>query len=237
MERLEKIEYRPFGNAALRAAFSATIPVLTGYIPLGMAYGFLMASIGYGPLWALGMSVLVYGGSIEYMAVTLLSSAFAPLQAFLIAIMINARHIFYGLSLLDKYHGLGKVRSFLIFALTDETFSLVSTLELPEGVGRKDFYFWVSLLDYSYWLAGSFLGALLGAMVNINTKGLDFALTALFVVLFMEQWKKKERRAAGVIGLACMAVGIAVFGPENPLIPAMLLILAVLLGGRKWLCI
>lgn len=237
MERLEKITYRPAGNAALRAAFTATIPVLTGYIPLGMAYGFLMASIGYNPLWALGMSVLVFGGSIEYVAVTLLTAAFAPMQALLVAIMVNARHMFYGLSLLDKYHGLGKVRPFLIFALTDETFSLVSTLEPPEGIERKDFYFWISLLDYSYWLTGSFLGALLGSVLSINTKGMDFVLTALFVVLFLEQWKKRENRVAGIIGLVCMAVGVAAFGPENPLIPAMLLILAVLLGGRKRLCV
>lgn len=238
MERLEKHEYRAAaGGAALRAAFSATIPVLTGYIPLGMAYGFLMASIGYGPLWALGMSMVVFGGSIEYMAVTLLTSAFAPVQAFLIAVMINARHIFYGLALLDKYHGLGRARPFLIFALTDETFSLVSTLEPPETVERRDFYLWISLLDYCYWLAGSLLGAALGSLLRVNTAGMDFVLTALFVVLFMEQWKKKERRAAGLVGLVCMAVSIAVFGPENPIIPAMVLILAALLGGRKWLCI
>lgn len=237
MERLERIEYRPTRNAALRTAFFATIPVLTGYIPLGMAYGFLMASIGYSPLLALGMSALVYGGSIQYVAVTLLASAFAPIQAALVAVMVNARHMFYGLSLLDKYHGLGRVRPILIFALTDETFSLVSTLEPPKNVERKDFYFWISLLDYSYWLAGSFLGALLGSVLDINTEGMDFVLTALFVVLFVEQWKKKENRPAGLIGLACMAAGVAVFGPENPLIPAMLLILAVLLGGRKWLCV
>lgn len=237
MERLEKIEYHAPKNAALGAAFSATIPVLTGYIPLGMAYGFLMAAAGYGPLWALGMSVLVFGGSIEYMAVTLLTSAFAPVQAFLVAVMINARHIFYGLSLLDKYHGLGRVRPFLIFGLTDETFSLISTLEPPAGVGRGSFYFWITLLDYIYWLAGSLLGAALGSVLTVNTRGMDFVLTALFVVLFMEQWKKKERRAAGIVGLVCMAVGVVAFGPENPLIPAMALILAVLLGGRKWLCV
>nr|WP_326185466.1 AzlC family ABC transporter permease [uncultured Oscillibacter sp.] len=237
MERLEKTEYHTPKNTAPRAAFSATIPVLTGYIPLGMAYGFLMASVGYGPLWALGMSALVFAGSLEYMAVTLLTAAFAPAQAFLVAVMINARHIFYGISLLDKYRGIGGVRPFLIFALTDETFSLVSTMEPPEGVGRGDFYFWVSLLDYIYWLAGSFLGAAVGSVLTVNTRGMDFVLTALFVVLFMEQWKKKERRAAGIAGLVCMAAGIAAFGPENPLLPAMALILAVLLGGRRWLCV
>ena len=150
--------------------------------------------------------------------------------------MVNARHIFYGLAVLDKYKGLGKVRAFLIFGLTDETFSLVSTLEPPEGIERRDFYFWISLLDYSYWLAGSAIGSLLGSLITFDTTGLDFALTALFVVLFLEQWKKRENRAAGVIGVACAVVSLAVFGPDNMVIAAMVLILVTLLGGRKRLC-
>ena len=136
----------------------------------------------------------------------------------------------------DKYKGLGKVRPFLIYVLSDETFSLVSTLEPPDGVERKDFYFWISLLDYSYWVIATALGGLLGNFLTFDTTGLDFALTALFVVLFLEQWKKKENRPAGVIGLACAAVSLAVFGAEKLVIPAMVLILAVLLGGRKRLC-
>jgi 4-azaleucine resistance transporter AzlC len=222
--------------SALRAAFPATIPVLTGYGCLGLAYGLLMSSIGYSPLWALAMSAVVYGGSIEYAAIPLLTSAFSPVQAFLLAVMVNARHIFYGLSLLGKYQGMGKARPYLIFSLTDETFSLISTLEPPSGVERKDFYFWISLLDHSYWTIGSFLGAVVGSLLTFDTTGLDFVLTALFVVLFLEQWKKKENRAAGVIGILCMAVSVAVFGGTSPVIPAMALILLVLLGGRKYLC-
>ena len=127
------------------------------------------------------------------MAITLLTTAFDPLQAFLLSVMVNARHIFYGLSLLGKYKGLGKVRAFLIYVLCDETFSLVSTLEPPEGVERRDFYFWISLLDYLYWIAGTALGGLVGNLITFDTTGLDFALTALFVVLFLEQWKKKSQ--------------------------------------------
>jgi 4-azaleucine resistance transporter AzlC len=223
-------------RAALRAAFPATIPVLTGYGCLGLAYGLLMSSIGYGPLWALAMSAVVYGGSIEYAAIPLLTSAFSPVQSFLLAVMVNARHIFYGLSLLGKYQGMGKARPYLIFSLTDETFSLISTLEPPPGVDRKDFYVCISLLDHSYWTIGSFLGAVVGSLLTFDTTGLDFVLTALFVVLFLEQWKKKENRAAGVIGILCMAVSVAVFGGSGPVIPAMALILLVLLGGRKQLC-
>ena len=223
-------------RAAVRAAFPATVPVMTGFLTLSIAYGILMRTNGYGPLWSTLMSAIGFGGSMQYVAITLLVTAFDPLQAFLLAIMVNARHIFYGLSMLDKYKGLGEVRPFLIYVLSDETFSLVSTLEPPEGVERKGFYFWISLLDYGYWVAATALGGLLGRFLTFDTTGLDFALTALFVVLFLEQWKKKENRPAGVIGLACAAVSLAVFGAEKMVIPAMVLILAVLLGERKRLC-
>ena len=173
---------------------------------------------------------------MQYVAITLLVTAFDPLQAFLLALMVNARHIFYGLSLLNKYKGLGGARFFMVFALCDETFSLVSTLEPPEGVERKDFYFWITLLDYLYWVGGTALGGLLGRFILFDTTGLDFALTALFVVLFLEQWKKPENRPFGLIGLACAGASLALFGADNLVIPAMALILAVLLGGRKRLC-
>ena len=219
-------------RAALRAAFPATIPVMTGFLCLGIAYGVLMQSKGYGPLWSVLMSAIAFGGSMQFVAITLLTTAFDPIQAFLLSIMVNARHMFYGLSLLDKYKGLGKVRPFLIYVLCDETFSLVSTLEPPEGVERKDFYFWISLLDYLYWITGTALGGLAGNLITFDTTGLDFALTALFVVLFLEQWKKAENRPAGIIGILCAAASLAVFGADNMVIPAMVLVLAVLLGGR-----
>ena len=223
-------------GAAFRAALPATVPVMTGYLCLGMAFGVLMKTNGYGVVWSVLMSLMCFAGSMQFITITLLTSAFDPLQAFLLSIMVNARHIFYGLAVLEKYKGLGKLRAFLIFSLTDETFSLVSTLEPPEGVARKDFYFWLSLLDYSYWVIGSAIGGLLGSLLTFNTTGLDFALTALFVVLFMEQWKRKENRPAGLIGIGCTAVSLLVFGADNLVIPAMVLILAVLLGGRRRLC-
>ena len=220
-------------RAALRAAFPATIPVLTGFLCLGVAYGVLMESKGYGPEWSVLMSAVAFGGSMQFVAITLLTTAFDPVQAFLLSVMVNARHMFYGLSLLDKYKGLGKVRPFLIYVLCDETFSLVSTLEPPEGVARRDFYLWISLLDYLYWITGTALGGLLGNFITFDTTGLDFALTALFVVLFLEQWRKPENRPAGVIGILCAAVSLAVFRADNMVIPAMVLVLAVLLGGRR----
>lgn len=227
---------QPHHAAALRAAFPATIPVLTGYLCIGMAYGLLMANAGYGVFWALLLSLLCYAGSMEFVAVSLLTAGFDPVQALLMALMINARHAFYGLSMLEKYRGTGWARPFLIFSLTDETFSLVSTLEPPDGVTRRDFYFWISLLDYLYWQVGSVLGALIGGLLPFDTTGLDFALTALFIVLFLEQWRKKENRPAALIGLGCTAVSLAVVGADRLVIPAMVLILAVLLGGRNKLC-
>ena len=227
---------QPHHAAALRAAFPATIPVLTGYLCIGMAYGLLMANAGYGVFWALLLSLLCYAGSMEFVAVSLLTAGFDPVQALLMALMINARHAFYGLSMLVKYRGTGWARPFLIFSLTDETFSLVSTLEPLDGVTRRDFYFWISLLDYLYWQMGSVLGALIGGLLPFDTTGLDFALTALFIVLFLEQWRKRENRPAALIGLGCTAVSLAVVGADRLVIPAMVLILAVLLGGRNKLC-
>jgi 4-azaleucine resistance transporter AzlC len=221
---------------AAKAAFPVTIPVLTGFLCLGMAYGVLMQSKGYGPFWAVLMSAIAFGGSMQFVAITLLTTAFDPVQAFLLSIMVNARHLFYGLSLLEKYRGLGKVRAFLIYTLCDETFSLVSTVDPPLEVAPRDFYLCISLMDYLYWIVGTAIGGILGNFLTFDTTGLDFALTALFVVLFLEQWKKRENRPAGIIGISCAVVSLLVFGPDNLVIPAMVLMTAVLLGGRKTLC-
>ena len=233
---MERLGEKPNQLAALKAAFPATVPVMTGYFCLGMAYGLLMEANGYGPLWSTLMSAIGFGGSMQYVAITLLVTAFDPLQAFLLAIMVNARHSFYGLSMLGKYRGTGWARPFLIFSLTDETFSLVSTLEPPEGMERRDFYFWISLLNYGYWLLGSAAGALAGGVLPFDSTGMDFALTALFVVLFLEQWQRRGNRPAGLIGLGCAALSLLLFGADNLVIPAMILLLLVLLGGRRKLC-
>jgi len=223
-------------SAALRAAFPATIPVLTGFACLGIAYGILMDSKGYGPQWSILMSAVGFCGSMQYVAITLLTAAFDPLQAFFLSFMVNARHLFYGLSMLEEYRGAGKLRPFLVYVLCDETFSIVSTEEPPEGVDPTAFRFWVSLLDYLYWVGATALGGLLGGFITFNTAGMDFALTALFVVLFLEQWKKPENRPAGVIGIGATVVSLLVFGPDRLVIPAMVLIAVILLGGRNRLC-
>lgn len=223
-------------GAAFRAAFPVTLPVLTGFLVLGLAYGVLMATKGYGPLWAGLFSAVAFCGSMQFVAITLLTTVFDPFQAFLLSLMVNARHIFYGLSLLEKYKGLGWKRWFCIYTLCDENFSLTSTVEPPEGVDRGTFFFAVSLLDWLYWVVSSILGGVLGNFLTFNTTGLDFALTALFVVLLLEQVRKRENRPAAVIGIAATVVSLLLFGADNLVIPAMVLILVVLLAGRRKLC-
>lgn len=221
---------------ALSRAFPHTIPVLAGFLVLGTAYGVLMQTKGYGVLWAMLMSAVAFCGSMQYVAITLLTTAFNPLQAFLLSIMVNARHLFYGLSMLEKYKGLGKVRGFLIYTLCDETFSISSSVSLPEDVDRKYFYFSISLLNYLYWIVGTFLGSILGKFITFNTQGLDFVLTALFVVLFLEQMKRNENRISGLIGIASALLSLSVFGANNLVIPSMVIILLILLAGRGKIC-
>ena len=220
----------------LAAAFPHTVPVLTGYLVLGMAYGVLMQAKGYGAIWAFLMSAVAFCGSMQFVAITLLTGAFDPVGAFLMSLMVNARHLFYGVSMLGKYRGMGWAKVPLVYTLSDETFSIVSSVEPPEGMRARDFYLAVSVLDYIYWVGGSVLGALAGKFIRFDTTGLDFALTALFVVLFIEQVIKRENRAPGAIGLVCSVVGLAVFGADNMVIPAMALTMAVLLLGRRKLC-
>lgn len=221
---------------ALRAAFPYTIPVLTGFACLGMAYGVLMSAKGYGPLWSTLMSTAAFCGSMQYVAITLLVPPFDPLQVFLMSLMVNARHLFYGLSLLPKYRGMGKTRNFLIFALCDETYSIACTTDPPPGVSPKHFYTAISFLDYFYWVSATFVGGVLGSLVTIETQGLDFVLTALFVVLFLEQWYQKENRPAALMGVAATVLCLIIFGAQHFVIPAMVLILLALLGGRKAIC-
>lgn len=224
------------GMKALRAAFPHTLPVLTGFACLGMAYGVLMSAKGYGPLYSTLMSAVAFGGSMQYVAITLLTLPFDPLQAFLMSLMVNARHLFYGLSMLEKYRGMGAARSLLIYTLCDETYSIVCMTPPPEGVNAKLFYLSISLLDYAYWVVATFIGGVLGSLFTFETRGLNFVLTALFVVLFLEQWHRKQNRPSALIGVGATVLCLLIFGAANFILPAMLLILLLLLGGRKALC-
>jgi len=191
---------------ALLAAFPYTIPVFTGYIFLGIAYGILMKINGYGAGWSLLISLIVYAGSAQYVAITFLTSVFNPVYALLLTIMVNARHIFYGISLMGKFKGTGKLKFFLIYMLSDETFSVLCAAEPPENVDKSWFMFFIAFLDYIYWSLGSVVGGLLGDIFTFDTSGLDFALTALFVVIFISQWKSQKRHEPALIGVSCSLV-------------------------------
>ena len=176
--------------AALKSAFPHTVPILTGYLAVGLAYGLLMASKGYNFLWSGFVSAFAFCGSMQYVAITLLTTAFDPLSAFFLSLMVNARHLFFSLALLPKYRGLGRLRYFLIYTLSDENFSLSSTVEPPEDTDPTLFYFAMSFLTWLYWVVFSMLGGLIGSLITFDITGIDFALTALFVVLFIYGWNQ-----------------------------------------------
>lgn len=219
---------------ALRAAFPRTIPVMAGYLVLGAGYGLLLQSRGYSFLWAVLISTTIYAGSMQYVAVDLLSSGASLLSAGLLTLMINARHLFYGLSMLEKYRPVRGVRKgYLIHTLTDETYSLLCTAQPPEGVEAEGFYLWVSLLNQLYWIAGSALGGLLGQALPFDTTGVDFAMTALFVVTFTDQWLDRKNHLPALIGVGVSILSLLCFGPDRFIIPAMAGIALMLMLLRR----
>ncbi len=213
---------------ALIAAFPHTIPILTGFIFLGIAYGIYMHSSGFSFLYPMLMSLTILGGSIEFLAVNMLLGAFAPLNALLLTLMINSRHLFYGLSMLEKYNVPGIKRLYLIFGMCDESFSINYTISVPEGIDRGWFMFFVTLLNHMYWVTGATLGGLFGNLISFNTEGLDFVMTALFVVIFLEQWLKESNHTSSIIGLTVSILSLIVFGGSHFLIPTMIGILSIL---------
>ena len=214
--------------AALKAAFPHTIPIFAGFLFLGMTYGVYMRTSGFSFWYPMIMSVVIFGGSLEFVATSMLLAPFAPVQVFLTAVMIQARHLFYGISMLDKYKGTGWKKPYLIYAMCDETFSVNYTAEIPEGADRGWFYFFVTWLDQLYWFSGAPLGALGGMLIRFNTQGLDFAMTALFVVIFINQWRKDKQHISALAGLGLSVLSLCVFGAENFLLPAMAAILLAL---------
>jgi len=218
---------------ALKTAFPHTIPVFTGYLVLGISYGVLMTASGF-PFWIpIVTSLAIFAGSMEFVLVNLLLSGFNLLQAFMMTILINARHLFYGLSMLDRYKGMGLKKLYLIFGLTDETFSINCSMEPPAGVDRGLFYLFVTLLDHSYWFLGATLGGLFGSILHFNTEGLDFVMTAMFVVIFLEQWKKDSNHLSALIGVVLPVICLILFGADRFMIPAMIAILLGLTIARK----
>ena len=218
---------------ALKTAFPYTIPVLPGYLFTGIAFGILLSSKGYHFAWAIAMSLFIYAGSIQIVAVNLLTSAFNPLNAFIITLMVNARHLFYGLSMLVRFRGTGKYKPYLIFGLTDETYSLLCSAEIPDGVDKDQVMFFITLINHIYWIAASAIGALLGSVFSFNTKGIDFVMTALFIVIFINQWRAQKNHVPALIGLGGSILCLLLFGPDSCIIPSMVLIVASLTVFRK----
>ena len=213
---------------AFLAAFPYTIPILTGFVFLGIAYGIYMNVSGFSPIYPILMSMAIFAGSMEFVTVDLLLGMFHPMSALILAFMVNARHLFYGISMLDKYKNVGKKRWYLIFGMCDESFSINCTTEVPAGVDRGWFYFFVTLLNQCSWVCGAAIGGICGSLISFETEGLDFVMTALLVVIFLEQWMKEKDHTSGVIGIVLTVICLVVFGNKNFIIPSMLGILGVL---------
>lgn len=218
---------------AFKKAFPYTIPVLTGYLFIGIAFGVMYAEKGYSFLWAMLMSVLVYAGSGQYLAVNFFVPGISFVQVVFLTFMVNVRHIFYGISLVERFNKIGKSRWYMIFALTDETYSLLCTTKVPKDVDESKFLFAISVLDHSYWVLGSVIGAVAGTLLPISSEGIDFAMTALFVVIFIEQWLDKKNRIPAIIGVTMATISLLIFGANNFVPPAMLAIMTLLFVGRK----
>lgn len=221
---------------AFRAAVPHTLPICAGFLFLGMSYGFLMKSKGFSFLYPMMMSLVIFAGSMEFVTVNLLLSAFHPLHAFLLTLMVNARHLFYGISMLEKYKNMGWKKPYLIYGMCDESFSVNCTVDPPPDVDRGWFMLFVTLLNHIYWVTGSVLGALLGYAVHFDTTGIEFVMTALFLVMFIDQWEKTKNHKPALAGLGCSAVCLAVFGSGNFILPSMACIILCLLLDKKRNC-
>lgn len=218
---------------ALKKAFPHTIPILTGFLFLGIAYGIYMNASGFSFVYPMVMSLIIFGGSLEFVAVEMLLSPFAPVQVFIMTLLIQARHLFYGISMLDKFKGMGWKKYYLIFGMCDETFSINYTAEIPEDVDKGWFMFFVTALNHFYWFSGATLGGLIGSHLHFSTEGISFVMTAMFVVIFLEQWLKEKRHTAAYIGLGASVVCLLIFGPDSFMIPTMIAILALLAALRR----
>ena len=220
-------------NSTVRIAFLDTLPVMAGYVFLGFGFGILLHESGYGVWWSMAMSLFIYAGSMQYLTVSMLTGGAGLLTAALTTVVVNARHLFYGISMVDAYKGLGRKKPYMIFALTDETYSLVSQNQVPEGINRHNYCFLVSLFDHIYWVGGSVLGSLAGTLLPINYEGIEFALTALFITIFTEQWISSKNHIPAIIGVASTLICLLIFGRDIFLIPSMVIIALALICMQK----
>ncbi|RIN39754.1 branched-chain amino acid ABC transporter permease [Staphylococcus simulans] len=213
---------------AIKAAFPQTIPIFAGFSFIGIAYGIYMHSLGFPPIYAMLMSLLIFAGSMEFVAGSLLLVSFNPLSVFVLTLMLNSRHLFYGISMLDRFKGTGKYKPYLILGMCDETFVINNMANVPKNVDKTLFMFYVTLLNQFYWFFGTTIGSLFGVFIKFDTKGLDFVMVALFVVIFLESWLKEKNHISSLIGLAIPIVCLVIFGPNQFILPSMILIVLAL---------
>ncbi len=206
---------------------------MAGFLFLGASYGIYMRVSGFSFLYPMLMALTIFGGSLEFVAVTMLLGSFAPLQTLIMTLLIQARHIFYGISMLEKYKGTGLKKLYLIFGMCDESFSINCSADVPAGVDRGWFMFFVTLLNQSYWVCGATLGGLLGSLINFNTEGIGFVMTAMFVVIFLEQWLKEKQHYSSLIGVLGSAICLIIFGAASFMLPTMVCILCLLSLFKK----
>ena len=225
------MKYNTIKKAA-KTAFPHTIPILTGFLFLGIAYGVFVRSLGFPAFLPIITSIFIYAGSMEFVTANLLTLSFSPITAFFMTLMVNARHIFYGLSMLDKYKNTGKKKLYLIFGLTDETFSINYSADISEDVDKSWFQFFVTLYDQIYWVGSVTIGALFGSFIPFDLAGIDFVMTALFIVIFVNQFQKEKDHFPAFCGLGVSLICLIIFGADNFIIPSMLGILAILAAAR-----
>lgn len=218
---------------AFSAAFPHTIPILAGFLFLGISYGLYATAAGFAFWYPILMAVVIFGGSLEFVAVEMLLGVFAPVQTIIMALMIQARHLFYGISMLEKYKGTGWKKVYLIYGMCDESFSINCSADIPADIDKGWFMFFVTLLNQCYWVMGTAVGAVLGSVVTLNLDGLEFVMTAMFVVIFLDQWLKEKKHYTGIIGVAASAVCLLAFGADSFMIPTMLCVLCLLTVFRK----
>ena len=218
---------------AFQAALPHTIPIAVGFLFLGMSYGFLMRSKGFSVWYPMFMSLFIFAGSMEFVTVNLLLSAFQPVYGFLLALMVNARHLFYGISMLDQYRNVGWKKFYLIYGMCDESFTVNCSVTPPPEVDRGWFMFFVTLLNQVYWVGGATCGALLGYVIRFETKGIEFVMTALFVVMFLNQWEESKDHRFALTGLGCSLFCLLVFGSGGFILPAMILIILCFTLSKK----
>ena len=217
---------------AFRAAFPATVPVLMGYLSIGIAFGLMLQAIGYNFIWAFFMSLTIYAGSGQYMGVDLLDTGAGLVSVAVMTLILNFRHLVYGLSMLEKFKGMGAKKLYMIFSLTDETYALLSSARVPDRVDPHAYYFAIAVLDHIYWNAGSVIGSVAGALIHFNTQGIDFAMTALFLVIAVDQWQTYRSHLPALLGCGITVLSLVVLGADAMLIPALCVIIAALLVLR-----